>query len=233
MPRFSSLQPRTWLLVLFSALLFPAACTFTRAPYNIADLKSELRAYKESGRYLLDFSLVVEDAKEYLQNHPTKIGRHAIVLDVDETALSNWTAISANDFGFIVHGPCNLPQGPCGLGAWIEKAEAAAIKQTLDLYQWAREKGFKVFFISGRPELYRAATKKNLRNAGYEGWAGLFMKPDDAKFPSIAIFKSRMRCNIIEKGYKILANIGDQRSDLEGGCAEKTFLLPNPFYRIP
>jgi hypothetical protein len=31
----------------------------------------------------------------------------------------------------------------------------------------------------------------------------------------------------------IVANMGDQPSDLEGGFAERTFLLPNPFYRIP
>jgi hypothetical protein len=28
-------------------------------------------------------------------------------------------------------------------------------------------------------------------------------------------------------------NIGDQASDLRGGHAEKTILLPNPFYSIP
>jgi hypothetical protein len=30
----------------------------------------------------------------------------------------------------------------------------------------------------------------------------------------------------------VTANIGDQPSDLSGGYAEKTFLLPNPFYRV-
>jgi hypothetical protein len=28
-------------------------------------------------------------------------------------------------------------------------------------------------------------------------------------------------------------NMGDQLSDLEGGYAERTFKLPNPFYWIP
>jgi hypothetical protein len=31
---------------------------------------------------------------------------------------------------------------------------------------------------------------------------------------------------------QIIANIGDQPSDLFGGHAEKMFLLPNPFYRV-
>jgi hypothetical protein len=30
----------------------------------------------------------------------------------------------------------------------------------------------------------------------------------------------------------IIANLGDQFSDLAGGYAERTFKLPNPFYSI-
>ncbi|MGB6550988.1 MAG: HAD family acid phosphatase [Xanthobacteraceae bacterium] len=30
----------------------------------------------------------------------------------------------------------------------------------------------------------------------------------------------------------MIANVGDQESDLSGGYAEKTFKLPNPFYYI-
>ena len=35
------------------------------------------------------------------------------------------------------------------------------------------------------------------------------------------------------QGFTIIANVGDQPSDLAGGYAERTFLVPNPFYRIP
>jgi hypothetical protein len=35
-----------------------------------------------------------------------------------------------------------------------------------------------------------------------------------------------------ESGF-IIANMGDQPSDLLGGHAEKKFLLPDPFYRVP
>jgi putative acid phosphatase of HAD superfamily subfamily IIIB len=34
-------------------------------------------------------------------------------------------------------------------------------------------------------------------------------------------------------GYTIVANIGDQPSNLLGGHAEKSFPLPDPFYRVP
>jgi acid phosphatase len=35
------------------------------------------------------------------------------------------------------------------------------------------------------------------------------------------------------KGYTVLASVGDQPSDLAGGYAERSFLMPNPFYRLP
>jgi uncharacterized Zn finger protein len=41
------------------------------------------------------------------------------------------------------------------------------------------------------------------------------------------------RGKIEAQGYNIIANVGDQPSDLSGEHAERTFQLPNPFYRIP
>ena len=67
---------------------------------------------------------------------------------------------------------------------------------------------------------------------GRDQWAGLMMKPDDYKGP-VAAFKSAERDKITKKGYTIILNMGDQISDLDGGFARKTFLLPNPFYFIP
>jgi putative acid phosphatase of HAD superfamily subfamily IIIB len=34
-------------------------------------------------------------------------------------------------------------------------------------------------------------------------------------------------------GYTIIANMGDQLSDLEGGFAECAFKVPNPLYTVP
>ena len=50
---------------------------------------------------------------------------------------------------------------------------------------------------------------------------------------SAAAFKAPVRAAIEGDGYTIIANMGDQPSDLAGAHAEQTFLLPNPFYRIP
>jgi acid phosphatase len=59
------------------------------------------------------------------------------------------------------------------------------------------------------------------------------MEPVGAHFASAADFKAPQRGDIEEQGYTIIANVGDQPSDLEGGFAERIYLLPNPFYRIP
>jgi hypothetical protein len=68
---------------------------------------------------------------------------------------------------------------------------------------------------------------------GYDGYARVVMVPDGARFASAAAFKAPMRAGLEQEGYAIIANMGDQPSDLEGGHAERGFLLPNPFYRIP
>jgi predicted secreted acid phosphatase len=90
-----------------------------------------------------------------------------------------------------------------------------------------------VFFITGRREKERPATIKNLKAAGYDGWAGLVFRPDAAFNMTTADYKSGERAKIVEQGYTIIANVGDQQSDLAGGYAERAYKLPNPFYYIP
>ena len=46
-------------------------------------------------------------------------------------------------------------------------------------------------------------------------------------------YKSGTRAYIESQGYDIVADVGDQFSDLEGGFADKTFKMPNPNYYLP
>ena len=51
---------------------------------------------------------------------------------------------------------------------------------------------------------------------------------------STAEYKSGERKKIVDAGYRIILNVGDQRSDLAGSPqAEVSVKLPNPFYYIP
>ena len=74
----------------------------------------------------------------------------------------------------------------------------------------------------------------NLDRAGFKGWAEVATRPDNDRNDSIVPFKSGERDKIAER-YSIVANIGDQDTDLKderGKSAECVFKLPNPYYFI-
>jgi predicted secreted acid phosphatase len=229
----------TW-VALAALLLHVAGCAGTAAQSSppvapvpsLAEAKRDVTAYVDSGRYDAEVAAVAEQARGYLESRAQRGGKLAIVVDIDETALSNLPSIRANDYGFILTGPCDLPRGPCGLLTWIGMARAEPIKPVLGLVRLARERGVAVFFLTGRPERLRAATEANLKAAGYE-WTAVLLKPDDLTTSSAVDFKAPERRKLQEQGYTIIVNIGDQRSDLDGGFAERTYKLPNPFYFIP
>lgn len=232
-------RPRLWPII--SALLLfgtgcagtglPAASSVAAAP-DLVEAKHQVNAYVDSGRYEADIAAVTQQARAYLESRVPRGSRLAMVFDVDETALSNLPSLRANDYGFIVPGPCDLPRGPCGLGAWIRMAQAEPIKPVLTLARLARDRGVAVFFLTGRSERSRTVTEGNLRRAGYE-WTALILKPDDLTTTSAVDFKAPERKKLVDQGYTIIVNIGDQMSDLDGGFAERTYKLPNPFYFIP
>ena len=224
---------RRFLVVLTAAVL--AACSTHHAaePPNVGDAKIAAKGYRASGAYERGLAEEIERAATWIRERAPAVERPALVLDIDETALSNWEVIEANDFGRFASGPCALPEGPCGWAAWDQLGRSAPLSATVALFETARKLGVAVFFITGRPESQRAATERNLRQAGYDGFVGPFMVPDGQHFTHAAEFKAPHRAAIEQAGYTIIANVGDQPSDLAGGHAERTFLLPNPFYRIP
>jgi len=112
------------------------------------------------------------------------------------------------------------------------------------LVGFAASHGYSVFFITGRPQSQTAATIKDLTSAGYAAPQGgrLFLKPavppaylHCAKAPSCTTieYKSGTRKHISSEGYKIVADFGDQYSDLLGGDAGHQVKIPNPMYYIP
>lgn len=109
--------------------------------------------------------------------------------------------------------------------------------------------------ISGQtiPEVdanYVAPTPIDIGHGGFTD--GLFTKPPIGSYPSYLDtpefcgpfidtgrscptiqYKSGTRAYIESQGYDIVADMGDQFSDLEGGFADKTFKMPNPNYYLP
>ena len=203
-------------------------------PANLGQLKSSLRHYHDSGAYERGVTAAAALAQQFVQARAGQVSRPALVLDIDETALSNWPQMVANDFGYFADGPCEaLPRGPCGALAWEASGRAQALPAILALYRAARAHNVAVFFITGRREGERAATEANLRAAGYAEWTEVVLRAATSHTPSASDYKSAERARIEAAGYTIIANVGDQQSDLDGGHAERTFKLPNPFYFLP
>ena len=111
--------------------------------------------------------------------------------------------------------------------------------------------------LSGKtvPEIDAGYVVPTPFDTGHGGFSdGLFTKPPVGSYPAYldkpefcgpyihAIpavscptiqYKSGTRAYIESQGYDIVADFGDQFSDLEGGFADKTFKMPNPNYYLP
>lgn len=188
-------------------------------PANLYTLKQELKAYIDDGRYDADIAHVAGLAKTWIEERARLGGQLAIVLDIDETVLSNLKHMRAMDFGYV----------PPLWDQWVADADGPAIEPMREVFLTARAHNVAVFFMTGRKTTDAPGTIENLRLQGMADYAGLDFKPNEYR-DTTQSFKTATRKRITESGYTIIANIGDQHSDLDGGYAERTFKLPNPFY---
>src|SRR5262249_59855617 len=124
-----------------------------RRQFNRGEPKLQIRHYVCSGAYDSEVAKVLSQAQTYVEMRADEVSRPAIVLDIDETSLSNFVQILASDFGYFDAGPCDLlPKGPCGWRAWEESGRAEAIAPTLALFKAAKARGVAVFFLTGRSD---------------------------------------------------------------------------------
>jgi hypothetical protein len=148
----------------------------------------------------------------------------AIVLDIDETSLSNYCELKREGFGYIA----------TQYNQFLVSPDASiAIPGTLKLFNEAIADKVSVFFITGRPHDQTEATARDLHLAGYTNWAGLVLRNEDELTMDTTWYKSTERAKIA-KDYRIILSVGDQWSDLNGSpAAEVSVKLPNPFYFLP
>ncbi len=190
---------------------------------NLSAVKQDIRDYRSSGRWEADIRQVADECLAFAEGARTTVARPAVVFDIDETLLSNWQYEIDNDFARSV---------PL-FGAWARRAADAPIDPVKRFFVAMRDAGVACFVITGRRDSLRAATEENLRRAGLDGWQGIAFQPAGYDSPSIVPFKSGERAKIEQQGYTIIANIGDQESDLAGGHALHVCKVPNPMYLIP
>lgn len=158
--------------------------------------------------------------------------------------LSNWPRIYQDDFAYAPNGPCTFGKDPRGDLDWQQSGRAQAIEPTLQLYKTARCideaascKPIEIFFITGRRQIERnyemtsVWTLRNLAMAGAVNPDHLYLRDPNAG-GTVSDYKASSRADVKSRGFTIIANIGDQHSDLATGHADVTFKVPTPSYFI-
>ncbi|MGK5638896.1 HAD family acid phosphatase [Streptomyces sp. URMC 126] len=204
---------------------------------DTVDKKGEHYASPKSS-YAKQVAGIEKKAKAYLEgvvkNAPKKGAKPAIVLDLDDTTLLTYNYELKHGFHFT----------PESQDAYLKSTDMAAVFGMPKLVNWAQSKGVTVFYVTGRGEHQRAWSVRNLKNVGYKPAADrahFFLK--DKKNPPSYLkcgatcttveYKSGTRKHIEAQGYRIVANFGDQYSDLQGGASGREFKMPNPMYYLP
>jgi acid phosphatase len=208
----------TKILILFSALLLFSCASQIQ---NLHFVKEEISAYYESGSFDKEVDEVINDAIKKFGSIRVEDST-AVVFDVDETALNNYEAIKEISFGY----------SPRLWDEWIEEARAPAISGVKKLYDYLVNKGVEIIFISGRKEHHFEATMQNLHSVGYSQFDTLIVRIKNDYGQKAVDFKSKKREELTAKGYKIIGNVGDQWSDLEGPYSGIKVKIPDYLYYV-
>ncbi|GHA72199.1 HAD family acid phosphatase [Streptomyces termitum] len=150
-----------------------------------------------------DVAAVVAQARPYIEERAGNAGgeKQAIVLDIDNSSLET-------DF----HPFWELP--------------TPAIPEIRTLVDDAHARGVAVFFVTARPGIIHSLTEWNLKKVGYPV-DGLYVRSLPDLFAEVSAYKTEKRAEIEAKGYTIIANIGNNTTDIVGGHAERAFKLPD------
>ena len=210
--------------------------------------------FASDSNYAKEATKVARDGEHWLAHPhpmpphgpPSAHGTKAIVLDVDDTTLATWNYEIFSNWAF----------SPATNGDFVNGERFPAVPGMVAMVNQAKAEGYAIFYLTGRPLSQEGHTLGNLATAGYPAATnasasedGLFTKPPVISYPAYLQtacagdpnggtcttihYKSATRAHIESLGYDIVANFGDQFSDLNGGFADKTFKMPNPSYFLP
>ena len=149
-----------------------------------------------------------------------RLGKAAMVFDVDDT-LVRTSKKAQQDFAAQM----------MALGRTVPRGYLPPLAPVVDLYKWAKAQGIRTVLITGRPETSKAVTLANLEWLGIGGWDHTFFCDPTYHGPREP-FKSRTRALMATDDYDIVANVGDQESDVRGPHSGVVIKLPNPSYHI-
>ncbi|MFC1845544.1 HAD family acid phosphatase [Candidatus Dependentiae bacterium] len=188
------------------------------------ELGGDILEYYESGQHEQEMRDALNKAWQELEQIPVTENA-TIVIDIDETALSSYEYFKAN----------NWQKGSEELfNAWKMLKRAKAFAPTQEFYQKAIEKGFKIVFISCRGVQQYQQAYENLCEQGYTIFEEIILRSPEEQaqlFSSEAFssYKAHRRQQLVDEGYDIVACVGDQWSDLEGGNTGLKIKVPTCF----
>jgi len=159
---------------------------------------------------------VRREVNEIIRESVPMLGnRCMVVLDIDETILT-WNGLTVRDRKDIF------------LGQY--RGNYNVIPEMLQLYFDIKRQGCSVAFITARRERLRDATMKNLARYIGESLKSdyVILKPESFKGDN-QTYKTSARQELVNMGYTIVANIGDQPTDLLGGYSQSVFKLPSTY----
>ena len=224
---------------------------------NIDSVKSTIRTYynatngiadKTSSPYISELgALTAHETPALVRTcaQAAKKGKKpAIVLDADDTTL--WTYDMED-------GAMRFNFNPTVQDTdWVQPQKFPATPGMVGLVNAVGHAGCAVVGLTGRRVNQRDATLGNLTKVGYTAFTPelYFTKWASNATPDPAIYagtpcENNGGCSTIEYksavrryventlGYDVIANFGDQFSDLIGGYADRTVKLPNPTYYLP
>lgn len=223
------MSSRSWRLLAPLLLLLAAACAQRPCPEPglmvLTDAKQAVIDYHTDGRYEADTAKVADAARSYVFSRLAQgvSGRPAVIFDVHQTLLDVFDIEKEMQFGYFKD-------------VWdrrVEQGNLPPVRPVVALWQDLQAHGVTLFLISNTQTKHRDATVSNLHAVGVTDWYRLYLRPDDiSKTLTAQDWKSRVRADLEAEGFTILAAIGDQDSDLNGGHAERTFKLPNYMWRL-
>jgi predicted secreted acid phosphatase len=166
----------------------------------------------------------------------------AVVLDADDTTL--WTydmEVADMHFNF----------DPVEQDVWVQEQRFPATPTMVGVTKTLKAAGCTLIGLTGRNDNQKAATVGNLAAVGYTGftdanyytkWTGVGASQQPSYIHCASVkcttieYKSQTRAHVESPaggGYSIVANFGDQFSDLIGGHSATSVKLPNPTYYLP
>jgi len=208
------------------------------------------------GNYAAEAASVAAEGSRWLgSGSRATTPQRAIVLDVDDTTLTTWNYELCSNWAFdpVTNGQFVTDQRFPAVPGMVAMVNGAADEGYAIFFLTGRGQAQEAATLGNLTDDGVGV------DAGYptpttltSGEDGLFTKPpvgsypdylDKPEFCAAAIaagvscptvkYKSGVRAHIEDLGYEIVANFGDQFSDLKGGFADKTFKMPNPNYYLP